>query len=220
MVELGVGAEPPAVPLVRLRGPLPEPELPPCPDAEVSCMLRDLPDPEAVALGTVLHRWLELIHDHPAPAWDAARIERARPAIRTSLARAGAPDGTLEALEGRCVRALNDLIGDPALMEAITGAGGGSSWSELPMYRREANGFSRHVIDLLTLDADGGLRIVDYKSGLGQGEESAVTAKWQDQLNRYCELVERLTGAHPEGARIKTLERDLEAKAGSGGAGV
>lgn len=220
VVERGVGAGPPAVPLVRLRGPLPEPDLPPRLDAEVPCMLRDLPDGEAVALGTVLHRWLELIHDHPAPAWDAARIEQARPAIRTSLVRAGAPERTLEALEERCVRALNDLIGDSALMEAITGAEGGSSWSELPMYRREGNGFSRHVIDLLTLDADGGLRIVDYKSGRGQGEDPAVTATWQDQLDRYCELVEGLTGTPPEGARIKTLERVLEAKAGPGGAGV
>jgi hypothetical protein len=169
-----------------------------------------------VALGTVLHRWLELIHDHPGQGWDAAGIERSACSIRSSLARAGAPAGSLESLEARCLAILSRALRDDELM-ALVGAGGAeNSWSELEIYRREGCGFTRHVIDLLTADESGSLRIIDYKTGSsGTGSSGTGTsgseagpyaAHWAGQLDRYREIVEALNVAPITEAKVHVLD--------------
>lgn len=206
--EVSVGGEePPAISLLRLDGPLPAPDLRTPDDDETRCALRHLPDREAVALGTVLHRWLELIHDHPDQAWDAARIERSAAPIRDSLARACAPADRLDALQARCTALLCDALADQDLMAAIGPNKNVESWSELALYRREGTGFSRNVIDLLLRDEAGALHVIDYKTGQA-AKDGLANEAWQAQLDRYRELLEALGAGPVSEARVRVLGGD------------
>jgi len=197
---------PPAVPLRRLKGPLPEVHAVERRGAGAAG-LRDLPRREAVAMGTVLHRWLELIHDHPEEAWDAARIERSGAPIRDSLARAGAPADRLDALQARCTALLCEALADQDLMAAIGPNKNIESWSELALYRREGTGFSRHVIDLLWRDEAGALHVIDYKTGQA-AKDGLENGAWQAQLARYRELLEALGAGPVSEARVRVLAGD------------
>lgn len=220
--------EPPALPLLRISGPLPALDFPEAPGPGRPPKFPDLPDTAAVALGTVLHRWLELMHDHPghgggqsggnkgAQAWDAERIESAAPAIRSALAGAGAPPAALDELQQRCLAALKAAIEDKAWMASLAAD---RSWSELPLYSRDDMDLSRRVIDLLTQqasgEASGAFEIIDYKSGAAARDDKEES--WEKQLQGYRELIERLTGAPVADARVRLLEDDTgKNRAGSG----
>lgn len=192
-------------PLLRLAGSLPEPQLGVLEENQETCELPGLPDREAVALGTVLHRWLELIHDHPQPAWDARRIERSGASIRSSLLRAGAPEDSLDRLQDRCVRILIDFIDGGELAATMIPGQPLHSWSEFPLYRRDGAGFSQHLIDLLVQDSEGAMHIIDYKTS-GSPDGGAMRAAWQEQLDRYRELIEKFISAPIAAPRIRVLD--------------
>jgi len=204
----GERAEPPALPLLRLAEAMQEPDLPWPARVHGPEELKPLPNREAVALGTVLHQWLELIHDHPGLGWDGARIEQSAASIRSSLARAGASIASLNGLEARCLAILRGALDDDKLM-ALLGAGKMTkTWSELAIYRREGSGISRHVIDLLAMDASGTMKIIDYKSGTSGPDAGRQSARWAEQLERYREIVELLTGASVTEAKIHLLDNE------------
>jgi ATP-dependent exoDNAse (exonuclease V) beta subunit len=199
-------SEPPVLPLLRLNASLPELRFPE-PDAdEQDPALPNQPNREAVALGTVLHQWLELIHDHLESGWDAQRIERSAVSIRSSLRRAGAPEASLERLQERCIEALTSVVEDPKWIERLGAGSGQRSWAELPLLRREGNAFSRHAIDLLVQDESGGLHIIDFKTRAPSENDQESAARRQAQLARYSELLTKLGVGPVLDARVRVLE--------------
>jgi ATP-dependent exoDNAse (exonuclease V) beta subunit len=158
-------------------------------------------------MGGVLHEWLELIHDHPEPEWNAARIDASQGAIRSCLLRAGAAENRVEELTLRCVAALRAALADDHLKSVLALEREGQSWSELELYRRDGPGFSLHVIDLLIRHPRGGYLVLDYKSGFRSEAEARDDVAWQDQLRRYRELVESLTGEPASEGRVHLLEQ-------------
>ena len=202
------GGSVPAIPLKRLVSVLPAlPEMGlPAGPASSPATLTDLPDREATAVGEVLHRWLELIHDHPQPQWDAARIDRSRPALRSSLLRNGAPAERLDQIEDRVVKILQRLLADPEVMRLVGAGSSRESWSELEVCCREGQGIRRYVIDLLVRGPGGVLDIIDYKTK-DSGEDDETARLRQAQLGRYRELVETAGWGPVSQARIEVLEK-------------
>jgi ATP-dependent exoDNAse (exonuclease V) beta subunit len=73
------------------------------------------------------------------------------------------------------------------------------SCSELPVLARDGDRIGQHIIDLVYQDADGAWHIVDYKTG----QDTAATREaWRQQLGRYAELTEQLTGTPPASVAI------------------
>ncbi len=198
-------------PLLRMKQPIPPVAPVDAPTGEEPATLRALPDRQSVALGLVLHEWLELIHDHPQPAWDEARIRESSASIRSSLVRAGATSDSLDELHQRCMQALLAAVGEEGVMSQLP-ADRAASWSELALYRKDGARLSRHVIDLLVQDGDGALRIFDFKSGQSSEADAAVVAGWEKQLGRYRGLVEKALDGPVVETRILKLEGDEPAR--------
>ena len=192
-------------PLLRLQYPLPA--LEPGNDQEpvTAPVLNDLPKQDAVALGTVLHQWLELIYDHPEQVWDTERIEGSADSIRSCLVREGANPEGMDALQARCVGILKTVLFQEGWLARFNSMRETGSWSELPIYKRDGNRFSRHVIDLLLKDKQGDFHIIDYKTHMPSG---AGEGAWQLQLERYRILIEKLSGESVSSAEIRILETE------------
>ncbi|HKJ17323.1 MAG TPA: UvrD-helicase domain-containing protein [Xanthomonadales bacterium] len=196
-------AEPAPYPLLRLNQQLPDLEFEPVQKSESDGALRDLPNMEAVALGTVLHEWLELIHDYPEQDWSVERIEQSGDSIRSCLVRSGASAESVDQLQARCIGILKQVLFEEGWLNQLIDSGRSGSWSELPVYRRDGHHFSRHIIDLLVRDQDGSFHIIDYKTHMPSGEGESA---WPKQLERYQELVEKLSGGSVSKKEIRILE--------------
>ena len=135
------------------------------------------------------------------------RIRQAAPAIRSSLARAGAPGDCVDRLAQRVVGDLLEIIEDSELMGLIGARRSHSSWSELPVYRREGMALRQYVIDLLVQKPNGAMEIIDYKTSELADEQHAAAQLREAQLDRYKELVETAGWGNVSRARIEVLEK-------------
>ena len=200
------GSGPTVIPLLRLGRELPEPALDLKEDLEAGGELKTLPDREAAALGTVLHEWLELVHDFPDEDWSPSRIEDSVEAMRSGLVRAGAPAESIERLVGNCLEILGDVLFEQGRLEMIRKEIDSGSWSELPLLERKGNIYRQHIIDLMVRTPDGALEILDYKTS---PSTEASAKKWDEQLDRYLQLVEKLEVGRVSRTGIITLRNDL-----------
>ena len=199
-----VGAQ--ALPLLRLCGDPPLPELPPLPEPVQPLRLQALPARNAVALGEALHLWLELIHDHWERGWDDTWFESREEALASTLRRFGAGEEAVPELLVELRRMLRLALSGETARAVVSPAGKAASWSELVLYEREDHGFSRHIVDRLYRAEDGRLVIADYKSG---AEPPGGRARWIEQLHRYRKLVNELGAGEVAYTLIHHASADL-----------
>ena len=165
----------------------------------------ELPNNEAAALGTVLHEWLELIHDCPHENWSPARIEESVDAIRSGLVRAEAPAGSVEELTVRCLALLRNFLFERGWLDKIRVGQESGSWSELPLLERQGNGIRQHIIDRMVRTPRGEFEIMDYKTSPAN---VASSQKWNEQLERYRRLIEKLGIADVSRTEIIVFQDD------------
>jgi ATP-dependent exoDNAse (exonuclease V) beta subunit len=130
--------------------------------------------------GTVVHRWLQRIAEEGLAAWDAARIERLRPALRRALAARGVNEADVEGAAQRVAAALRGCLEDPRARWIL---------GPHPEARTEhritlrAEGRVRSVaIDRMFREA-GKLWIIDYKTSSHEG--GALEPFLDRELERY-----------------------------------
>ena len=140
-------------------------------------------------VGTVVHRWLQRIADDALDGWDAARIERLRPAVRAALA---ARDVRVAEREGAVERALTALaraIADPRGRWVL--GRHPEAATEHRITARVDGAIRRLAIDRLFRDASGTRWVVDYKTSQHEGADVEAflereRARYAAQLARYA----------------------------------
>lgn len=195
--------EPPLLPFLRLEN---APQLVIKPAVEPRQVFAEelrIPDCDALALGSAVHLWLELLHDHAPAPWNEAWLVEREPALAASLANAGARQENLDVLRRRLQQVLNRVMTDPHGQEIILPGGKMASWAELAFYSRDKMQLKKHIIDRIYQRSDGSFVIVDYKTGQDQDE---VRQKWQAQLERYGSIIANYSGKPVSALQVLQVE--------------
>ena len=144
-------------------------------------------------VGSVVHRWLQRIAEDGVAAWDAPRITALQPAIRHALAAEGVGEQDIAAAAARVRQALINCVGDARGRWVLdTHADGRSEWRLTGIVAgRSAN----VVIDRTFVDADGARWIIDYKTSVHEGADTAAfldneRERYRGQLERYASLLQ------------------------------
>lgn len=143
-------------------------------------------------VGSVVHRWLQRIADESLAGWDAARVERLRPALRAELAGRGVRDAELDGAAERAATALRGAIGD-ARGRWVLGPHAEAA-TEHRISAVANGGVRRLVIDRLFRDDAGVQWVVDYKTSSHEGADVEAFldregTRYRDQLRRYAQAL-------------------------------
>jgi ATP-dependent helicase/nuclease subunit A len=144
-------------------------------------------------MGTVVHAWLHRIADDELNGWDAARVARARAAVRGQLSARGVSGAELEAAAERVLEALRNAITDQK-GRWVLGPHPEAN-SEFRIRTRDRN----YVIDRVFNDAQGTRWIVDYKTSTHTGAD--VEGFLDRERERYAAQLQRYASALDRGAR-------------------
>ncbi len=144
-------------------------------------------------VGSVVHRWLQRIAEDGVAAWDALRIAALEPAIRHALAADGVGEQDIAAAAARVRQALVNCVGNARGRWVLdTHAEGRSEWrlSGITGGRR-----ANVVIDRTFIDAGGARWIIDYKTSVHEGADTAAfldneRERYRGQLERYAALLQ------------------------------
>lgn len=143
-------------------------------------------------VGSVVHRWLQRISEDGVAKWDAPRIAALEPAIRHALAAQGVGEHDIAAAAARASQALINCVDDARgrwVLDAHT-----EGRSELRLSGITAGRPARVVIDRTFVDADGARWIIDYKTSVHEGADTAAfldneRERYRGQLERYAALL-------------------------------
>lgn len=144
-------------------------------------------------VGSVVHRWLQRIAEDGVTNWDASRIAALEPAIRHALAAQGVGEHDIAAASARARQALINCVGDTRGRWVLdTHAEGRSEWRLTGI---NAGRLANVVIDRSFVDADGARWIIDYKTSVHEGADTAVfldneRERYRGQLERYAALLQ------------------------------
>ena len=159
-------------------------------------------------VGSVVHRWLQRIAEDGVAGWDAPRIAALGPAIRHALAAEGVGEHDIAAAAARVRQALVNCVGDARgrwVLEAH--AEGRSEWRLTGITGgRRAN----VVIDRTFIDTGGTRWIIDYKTSVHEGADTAAfldneRERYRGQLERYAVLLQ--AGGAPQGDLLRSAQR-------------
>jgi ATP-dependent exoDNAse (exonuclease V) beta subunit len=183
---------PPPPSAVESRGERPEPPA----DRSALAVEFDWAGETARHVGTVVHRALMEISRDGADAWDAARLERRRPAWRAMLAGLGIPERELAGSLQRVDDALAKVVAD-ARGRWLLDTSHAHARSEFALTGVDGDALVNVVIDRSFVDADGVRWIVDYKSGRHEGGDMQAfldreQQRYREQLQRYARLMSTL----------------------------
>jgi ATP-dependent exoDNAse (exonuclease V) beta subunit len=142
-------------------------------------------------IGTLVHRYLELIAKRGVDAWDAARVASLRPAFEKWLQQQGHTQAEIRQGTARVAAALSNAVSAPQA-RWILQARGAQSASELALTQLDQGALRNHIVDRSFIE-DGVRWIIDYKTGAHEGSavESFIAAKcleYAAQLERYALL--------------------------------
>ncbi|WP_231561597.1 UvrD-helicase domain-containing protein [Nitrosococcus oceani] len=144
-------------------------------------------------IGTVVHRYLQIIAGEGPEHWSLARITALAPALRQALMQQGVMPNEMENAIERAREVLRQTLEDPR-----------GRWILASNYRQARNEYSlsgvlngriiRAVIDRTFIDEAGVRWIVDYKTGVheGGGREEFLNReqeRYHPQLERYAALM-------------------------------
>ncbi len=143
-------------------------------------------------VGSVVHRWLQRIAEDGVADWDASRIAGMEPAIRHALAAQGVGEREIAAAAARVRQALVNCVADERGRWVLDAhAEGRSEWRLTGITAgRRAN----VVIDRTFVDDEGTRWIIDYKTSVHEGADTAVfldneRERYRGQLERYASLL-------------------------------
>jgi len=146
-------------------------------------------------VGSVTHAFLQQIAEDGAGEWDAARLERARPALRARLAGEGVDPVELDGAEARTLAALQGTLDEPTGRWIL--AEHAEAENELALASWADDRPATHIIDRTFVAADGTRWIIDYKTGYREGGDidgflDLEVERHGEQLRRYRDLIRAL----------------------------
>ena len=160
-------------------------------------------------IGSVVHRWLQRIAEDGVAGWDAPRIAALEPAIRHALAAEGVGEQDIAAAAVRVRQALVNCVGDARGRWVLDAhAEGRSEWRLTGITAgRRAN----VVIDRTFVDAEGVRWIIDYKTSVHEGADTAAfldneLERYRGQLERYAALLQ--AGGAPQGDLLRSAPQE------------
>ena len=160
----------------------------------------DLPDglgdASAQAEGTALHFLLEMIHNQGQAA-ASINLDEYKALLDWVLLEHDVPPEALRTIGQRVLAAARRLIENEQTFERISADGKSRSDAELVLLERDGASIKTHIIDRVYTDAEGTVKIIDYKFTHGNPDENQ---QWQEQLQRYHSLWARME----PGAQIET----------------
>lgn len=143
-------------------------------------------------VGSVVHRWLQRIAEDGVKHWDAPRIAALEPAIRHALTAQGVGEHDIAAAATRVRQALINCVDDARGRWVLDAhAGGRSEWR---LSGITAGNRTNVVIDRTFVDAEGARWIIDYKTSVHEGADTAAfldneRERYRGQLERYAALL-------------------------------
>ena len=149
-------------------------------------------------VGTVVHRWLQVIAVDAARKWDAGRVAALSPALRTELARLGVPQADAEEAAQRVIDALTQTLADDRGRWLLGERG--QAQCELRLTGVLDGDLVDVAIDRTFVEGD--VRwIVDYKTGAHEGADVAgfldrEEMRYRPQLDRYARLMRLIDGGY------------------------
>ena len=144
-------------------------------------------------VGSVVHRWLQRMAEDGVTHWDASRIAALEPAIRHALAAQGIGEHDIAAASARVRQALINCVGDARGRWVLDAhAEGRSEWRLTGI---TAGRLANVVIDRTFVDTDGARWIIDYKTSVHEGADTAAfldneRERYRGQLERYAALLQ------------------------------
>ncbi len=149
-------------------------------------------------IGTLVHRYLELIASQGVAAWHAERIGALRPAIEKWLRQQGHAHAECRRGAERVERALIHAVTDPQarwMLQSRVEPGEQGAASELALTHLDEGTLRNSIVDRTFIE-DGVRWVIDYKTSTHEGSdvESFIAAKRQEyaeQLERYAALFQR-----------------------------
>ncbi len=145
---------------------------------------------KARCLGNVLHRCFETIATEGL--WDAARVDRMKPALKTALLAEGLSPNELDETTDKGLRALRNILKDPLGLEILIRHDNAAA--EFGLVSTEGRNFKTRIIDRTYVDKDGVRWIIDYKTGEHKGGNiekffAEEKERYRKQLERYESLM-------------------------------
>jgi len=159
-------------------------------------------------VGSVVHRWLQRMAEDGVVNWDASRITALEPAIRHALAAQGVGEHEIPAAAARVRQALINCVGDARGRWVLDIHGEGRS--EWRLSGISAGRRANVVIDRTFVDADGVRWIIDYKTSVHEGADTAAfldneRERYRGQLERYAALLR--AGGAPQGDLLRSEQQ-------------
>ncbi|MGI9292207.1 MAG: UvrD-helicase domain-containing protein, partial [Gammaproteobacteria bacterium] len=157
----------------------------------------------AMHVGSVTHRWLQLIAEQGIDNFNDARINALRPVFRSMLAELDVIDGELDDAVGKVVDGLTNTLRD-STGQWLLSTELSDAVCEYPVTVMRDNRIESMVIDRTFVDADGVRWIIDYKASTHEG--GGLETFIEEQKRRYSEQLEGYRYA------MQLLEPDREIK--------
>jgi ATP-dependent exoDNAse (exonuclease V) beta subunit len=136
-------------------------------------------------VGTLTHRYLEMMAREGLDCWPAARLTGLRGAMETWLSQQGCGDRDAALAAQRVASMLATTLASDEGRWLL--ARHQSAETELALARADATGATLHVVDR-TFVANGERWIVDYKTTSVAGDLAERAANYRPQLERYASL--------------------------------
>lgn len=152
----------------------------------------------AMHVGTVVHRWLQIMADEGLERCTAKWLRERQPLVRRMLSNLGVPPRELDAAARRVTEALERTLRDERGRWLLSGQHGDAA-SELAVTVCEDSRFRNLVVDRSFRDADGTRWVVDFKTSRHEGGDIEAfileeVARYRGQLQGYREAMQALTG--------------------------
>ncbi len=143
-------------------------------------------------IGVVVHRWLQRIADDALQGWNTERVRTIAPHIERELAGVGIGD-QLQMARSRVVQALTSALSDPRARWLLGPQN--DARSELRLTVRSGALARRIVLDRIFVAENGARWIIDYKTGIHEGADTATfldreQQRYRQQLENYAAAFE------------------------------
>jgi len=150
-------------------------------------------DPDDLKKGSLIHRYLDILHKDGIRSWPEERVRALLPAIRSALVRLGLADRNLTQASIDVRDALLRVIQNPESHRLLDRTNK-NSVSEMPISEPDEHRIFRYKLDLTFMDEDGRQVVIDWKNSRPGSTETVdnFRARQERQYRKQMETYARL----------------------------
>jgi len=136
-------------------------------------------------IGTLAHRYMEMIAQQGLQAWTLARVARLTPVMQHWFRQQGHAESVAAAASLQVAQLLTTTLGSVDAQWVLKPRD--SSAAELAFTSQVGDTFKKHIVDH-TFVEDGVRWVIDYKTAAVEGELSIAAEAYREQLQTYAAL--------------------------------